>query len=89
MVDVGSEIAGMLRSFRAAGVRDRITGADRRQEQEGAGEGGGGRDGEEELFGGVRMESMVAEGVVRAGRAGVKRQGRGGSGDGSAGGRVA
>lgn len=81
MVAVGSKIAGMLRTFRAAGVRDRITGANRRKRGSGtSGSGGGGasaNDGEraggdageggdaDDLFGGVVMDSLVAEGMVR------------------------
>ncbi len=76
MVTVGSEIAGMLRTFRAAGVRDRIAGvtADRRREGEGEREKEGTRDAEkekekEELFSGVRLEVVVAAGEVGAGGA--------------------
>lgn len=70
VVTVGSEMAAMLRTFRAAGVRDKITGADRRQEGPGPGPGVGpgveNRDGDD-LFGGVTMDSLVAKGVVRGG----------------------
>ncbi|CAN0302451.1 unnamed protein product, partial [Ectocarpus sp. 4 AP-2014] len=45
MVAVGPKIAGMLRTFRAAGVRDRITGANRRQKGSGTSGGGGGGGG--------------------------------------------
>lgn len=77
MVTVGSEIAGMLRTFRAAGVRDRIAGvtADRQREGEGEKEKEGTRDAEE-LFRGVRMEIVVAAGEVRAGEAAEGKKGR-------------
>eukprot|EP00903_Cladosiphon_okamuranus_P007059 g6862.t1 len=60
VVTVGSEMAGMLRTFRAAGVREKIIGGTRQQEG-----GGGGAGGEDELFCGVHLVCVVEEGVVR------------------------
>lgn len=87
MVTVGSETAALLRTYRAAAVRDKITGAHRRAGGSSehlavavgsaggaANESGVGRSGvatagdghdEEALFGGVRMDTMIQEGLVR------------------------
>lgn len=87
VVKVGSEIAAMLRTYRAADVRDKITGVHRRagssSEQPAgavgaaggaANESGVGRAGvttageendEEALFGGVRIDTQIQEGLVR------------------------
>lgn len=84
MVKVGSEIAAMLRTYRAADVRDKITGVHRRSPEQPAGavgsaggaanDSGVGRAGvptagegsdEEALFGGVRIDTQIQEGLVR------------------------
>lgn len=75
MVDVGRDIAQLLRNYRATAVRAQIEGAANRRRPEGlntnsaAVNGGGAGDASaDDLFRGVRLDILVPEGMVRGSR---------------------